>query len=435
MNKKVLTTSIPSWSQFSGADTLSTLFEDYDAENVANIYIRSDVPDSKSCANYFQIIEMNVIKSLFNPKLHTGRRVSIANDSNNSIKESTEIKEKKIYSFFTRYRFRIFLWLRELLWKLGKWNSKELNDFIREFDPDVFVFSIESYHHYNRLNQYIINTYKPKKVIGFLWDDNFTYKQEPYNIFAILDRYFLRRSVFRLVSSCDEVLAICPLMKKECDQEFNIDSIVVTKPSREVSNLPYSRKENGIIRLVYTGSLVIGRFDTIKLMVDTIQEINEEFGFRYFFDIYSQTSLTKSQVESLNIPNSSRFNGSISQSEAFEEQHRADMLVFVENLDNRCKNIARLSFSTKITDYLSTGRCIIAIGPKDISSINYFIEEDAAIVASHRQELREKLISIISDEHLLEYYANQARNLALNKHNRERIKSMFNEIITSSRAK
>lgn len=435
MKKKVLTTSIPSWSQLSGADTLSTLLEDYGADRVANIYIRSDVPDSKSCANYFQIMELNVIKSIFHPKLQTGRRVYLSEDSALTSKESAEIKEKNIYSFFTRYRFRVFLWLRELLWKLGKWNSRELNAFISEFHPDVFVFSIESYRYYNRLNQYIIDTYKPKKVIGFLWDDNFTYRQEPYNIFAILDRFFLRRSVFKLISSCDEVLAICPLMKKECDKEFNINSLVVTKPSREISNLPYTRKGHGIIRLVYTGSLVIGRFDTIKLLVDIINEINKEFGFRFFFDIYSQTSLSKSQIDSLNMPNSSRFNGSISQSAVFEEQQRADILVFVENLDNRCKNIARLSFSTKITDYLSSGRCIIAIGPQDISSINYFKEEDAALVASHRQELREKLITILSNDSLLEYYANQARNLALNNHNRERIKSMFDEIINSSRTK
>lgn len=431
MKRRILTTSIPSWSRESGADSLSTLLEGYGAEYVANIYIRSNMPDSLSCAHYFQIIESNVIKSVLRPNIVTGRRVNAGDISNPLLPSNYEVKEKKIYSFFTRFRFRIFLWLRELMWWLGKWNSNELNTFISDFNPEVFLFSIESYAHYNRLNKYIIDTYKPKKVIGFLWDDNFTYKQEPYNIFARIERFFLRHQVAKLVSQCDEVLAICPKMKKECDIEFNVNSIVLTKPSRDVISNLYERKSNKQIRLVYTGSLVIGRYDTIKLLADTIKDVNQQYGDVFFLDIYSQTPISKHQENKLNIPKASRFNGAINQSRVFDEQQNSDILIFVESLNNRFNNVARLSFSTKITDYLSAGRCILAIGPNDVSSIDYFKDEDAAIVATKQEELREVLINILKDDNILEYYAERSKVIAETNHNRTKIKSLFNDILNS----
>ena len=148
-------------------------------------------------------------------------------------------------------RRRIFLWLREHVWRFGKWNSNELNDFIEDFNPEVLVFPIESYPYFNRINEYIIKRYKPKKVVGFLWDDNFTYKQHPHSILHKIERYFLRKQVRRIVGMCSDVLAISTKMKTECDAEFGINSIVITKPILYTSPfLPY--KVSTPINVLYT---------------------------------------------------------------------------------------------------------------------------------------------------------------------------------------
>lgn len=429
MKKRILTTSIPSWSQLSGADTFSSLFEGYDAQNVANIYVHSDMPDSKSCAHYFHIIENNVIKSVFNRKIVTGRKVLPDAECEQESNQKIDNNEKRIYSVFTRYRFRIFLWLRELGWKLGKWNSKELNQFIADFNPEVFVFPIESYGYFNRINEYIIDKYRPKTVIGFLWDDNFTYKQHPYNIFARVERFFVRRSVKRLVAQCDKVLAICPKMKTECDKEFNISSIVVTKPRKEVDILPYTLPNERPIRLVYTGSLVIGRYGTIKALVEVIQKINHVYGNVFYLDVYSQTQLSNRQIKAIDINGCSRFNGAIRQSDVFIEQQNSDILVFVENMNNTFNNVARLSFSTKITDYLSAGRTILAIGPDNISSIEYFKDEGAAVVCSSCNAIYDALLNIMNHPQQLSIYSNKSIQVAEKNHNVKQIRQLFWELL------
>ena len=66
--------------------------------------------------------------------------------------------------------------------------KRKVDDFLEEFKPDILLFSIESYIYFNRINKYIIEKCKPSLVVGFLWDDNFTYKQS-----KLLDDIFLGR--------------------------------------------------------------------------------------------------------------------------------------------------------------------------------------------------------------------------------------------------
>ena len=223
---RILTTSIPAWSTRSGADTLSSILEGLPSEDIANIYMKADLPDSKAAGRYFQILESDVIRSVFLRRTQVGREV-VASEKVWPDKEY--MAESRRYEFFTRYRWAIFLWIRELLWFMGSWKSRSLDEFIDAFKPDVFLFSIESYPYFNRLNKYIIEHCRPRKVIGYLWDDNFTYKQRPGNIAYKISRYFLRSQVRDLVERCDTVLAISPKMKEECDREFGIDSVILTK--------------------------------------------------------------------------------------------------------------------------------------------------------------------------------------------------------------
>ena len=185
MGKHILVSSIDSWNKDTGSDTLSSLFDTFDSHDLANIYITGGLPDSKVCTRYFHIDEMSVVMSVLRRRIKTGQEVKKDIDSHTT-NNFPKIKLK---------RLRIFLWARELAWKLGCWKSEELNTFLDDFRPEILVFPIENYPYFNRLNQYIIDRCKPMKVIGYLWDDNFSYKQEPYNIVFKVERYFNRKRI------------------------------------------------------------------------------------------------------------------------------------------------------------------------------------------------------------------------------------------------
>ena len=423
--KRVLVTTIPAWSERSGANTFSSLLDGYGADYVANIYTRADLPDSKVAGRYFQILEWKVVKSIITFNSHTGKEVK-AVDEGEILSSDAYIQEQQRYRFFSKNRWQIILWLRELAWKFGRWNSKELRHFLNDFKPDVVIFSIESYLYYNRLNRYIVKYCKPHKVIGYLWDDNFTYRQRKHNVLSLINRYIQRKSVKKMIDICDVVISISKKMKRECDATFGVNSIVLTKPIRNITTTPYMHKSDHPLRLVYTGNLLYGRLNSIKLLVAALLDINKN-GLNYILDIYTPTIISKTDFENLN-NGSCKIHNAIPQRTVYEQQQNADILLFVEDI-NPLENIARLSFSTKITDYLSCRRCILAIGSTDNSAIEYFKEENAALTCTSKEDIYKNLCKIKFNPEILTYYAERAYECGLKNHNENVIKNVFFDMI------
>lgn len=425
--KRILVTTIPAWSERSGANTFSSLLEGYGAEFIANVYTRSDLPDSKVAGRYFQILEWQVVKSIFTFNPHTGNEVR-AVEKGTVLNTDAYIKEQQRYRFFTRNRWYIALWLREFAWKLGRWKSRDLKCFLDSFHPEVVIFSIESYLYYNRLNRYIVRYCKPHKVIGYLWDDNFTYKQRKHTVFSFFNRFIQRRSVKKTVGICDDIISISKKMKRECDSTFGVNSIVLTKPTRSVYASSYQYNGSYPFHIVYTGNLLYGRLNSIKLLVKAIFDINQN-GVKFSLDIYTPTIISQTDYNYIN-NGFCKIHEAIPQEKVYKQQQNADILLFVEDV-RPMNNIARLSFSTKITDYLSCRRCILAIGSMDSSAIEYFKEEDAALTCTCSEDIETNLHNIVSNPQILTCYADKAYDTGLRNHNKDAIQKTFYNIINS----
>lgn len=422
MGKHILITSITSWNQRSGSNTFSTLFERFDSADLANLYVRPEIPDSPVCSRYFNIREWLVVRSIFKRGTSTG--LEVKRQEYSSVNDLS--KEQNKDRFFSKNRKRIYLWLREIAWLLGKWKSKELDDFLKDFKPEVLFFPIESYPYFNRINEYIIKCCKPKKVIGYLWDDNFTYKQHPYNIFHRIERYFLRKQVRALVANCTNVLAISPKMKEECDREFGIDSILLTKPICEQSEfVPYIPGDP--IRMLYTGKLIIGRDKTIVEVVKAIQKVNAN-GQKVILDIYTNTELSKNMKQKIEIPGCCQLHAPVSQQDVLKLQKDADILLFVESMSNRDLT-ARLSFSTKLTDYFSAGKCIWAIGNRDLGPISYIESEKAGLVSWDKESIERVLSSMAENPTLVTEYAKCAADCGKKNHDKGIIEERLMDIM------
>lgn len=426
-NPRILISNVPAWNNSTGSDTMSSLLDGYDKDKLACLYVKADRSDSITCDRYFHILEGRVIKSILKRNLKTGEEYVCDRRKDSTIDTHETIIERERIMRFRAIRPAIILLGRELLWKLGKWNSKELNAFLDGFRPEVFFFPIESYIYFNRINEYIIKHCKPQKVVGYLWDDNFTYKQDPYGrIFSKLNRWWLRCGVKRLVQRCDTVFAICPKMKRECDDEFGIDSVLLTKPITNSGEFK-SYVPSSPIKIVYTGKLIIGRDETIAKIVKALQDVNKD-GVKAQLHIYSQTELNLDIKARINFPNSCVLHGAVSQTEIAAIQKSADVLLFAESMSDR-KPIARLSFSTKLTDYFSAGKCIWAVGFKDLASIEYLKEMDAGLVSTDEESIKAVLESVVNVDSLILEYAQKAYNCGVRHHNYIDIKNKLNEAL------
>lgn len=420
---RVLVCTVGAWSDSVGSNTLSEMFREYNKDKLACLYIRADVSDSTSCHRYFHIYEGRVMRSITRRNVATGEEYWL-DGRHNGFSEQTE--EKKRYDKYRKKRNWIYLFAREFVWKMGHWKSKELDTFLDSFAPEVLVCPIESYIHFNRINEYIIKKKRPR-VIGFLWDDNFTYKQNPYSIGYRIHRWWLRHSVKRIVKQCETVVALSPKMKEEADAFFGINTVLLTKPIFDQPSFNHYTPSSPL-RLLYTGNLFVHRDETIADIVDAIKEVNKN-GQRVILDIYTSTAIKPSLENRIKVDGCCVVHAPVKQSEVLKLQKEADVLLFVESLNKDGSGDARLSFSTKLTDYFCAGKCIWAVGTNKLSAIDYLEKQDSAICSVTKESILPVLNKIVSSNSLIDQYALKGWQCGHDWHNANNIVEKLNNII------
>ena len=117
------------------------------------------------------------------------------------------------------------------------------------------------------------------------------------------------------------------------------------------------------------------------------------------------------------------------------KQTEADVLIFLEDIDGPDAHTARLSFSTKITDYLSSGACIFAVGCADTAPMQYFIQNRAAAVATSEQELELRLRELLDGApNTLAALAERAAAVGMEKHSKAHVLGTFHQVIDETLA-
>lgn len=417
---KVLVVGINAWREDGTAHTLMDIFRCWDPARLALIYTRADLPNSEVCNNYFQISESSILSNIHKPWVKTGRTVKNAIALSNDIEAE---KEHERYTVAHKKNFAFLPLLREILWKLGGWKSPQLKQFVKDFQPDIIFIPIYPVAYMGRIQKYISKLTK-KPTVCYLADDNYSY-DSCKSLWHYIHRMWLRKHVGPLARNCKQMFVIVDKEKEDTDKRFGTDSLILTK-GIDFSNLEYSiHKLNTPLKFVYTGNLLIGRDNTLSLVAKALNKINQEKGkiLAELF-IYSQTTPTEKMREMLD-NGSSHFCGKISREEVKKVQENADVVIFAEGLVGRDANAAKLSFSTKITDYMGAGKCILAIGKEDIAPIEYFKKYNAALIAHTYEEIEDIILKVIDNPNIIQDYGIKAFNTAKKNHDKDLLNKRF----------
>ena len=426
---KVLVISTNAWRDNTGINTLIEFFKCWNPDCIAQIYTKSTLPKTTICNKFFSISENAVMRSIINRNITTGKEVY--NETVNSIVDNLLAEEEqKIYSTYKGKIRKLLSFCREIVWKLGKWKTAELDRFVDEFDADVLFIPIYPTIYMGRIQKYIISrTQKP--VVSYLADDNYTYKSIHKDPISLIQRHILRKYVKYIVEHSRKLMVIAPKQKEEYDKIFGVNSVVMTKG---IDFEPFESYQVGNpIKMVYTGKLIIGRWKSLAAIAEVLGRINRN-NINITLDIYTTDSLTDEQNKLLN-RNGCSVKGALTLEQVKAVQKEADILLFVESLEKKFKNTARLSFSTKITDYLKSGKCIFAIGDKDIAPIDYFNRYDSAVTATSYEQISEKLNELVNTPGLILEYAKKAYNCGVEHHERGRMDSVLVQTIKQANLK
>lgn len=213
-------------------------------------------------------------------------------------------------------------------------------------------------------------------------------------------------------------------MRKDYSRYLNIEGKILYKiPDFSRMQSEYSTI-NQPVRFLFTGNIGSNRWKTLSLLASTLKEL--DFGH---LDIYTATPLTDEMTIALNIAGYSETHAPVTQNEVKLLQNNADVLVHTESFDLSNKLLVRYSISTKIMDYLCMGRAILAIGPADVASIEYLRDNNAALVASSKDEIIKVIRRLKSNKELLFQWSKKGLEFAKSQMNSEEMKlSLYNDL-------
>lgn len=419
---KIIVLSSIAWAEENCfGSTFSNLFQGIDNLEIANISCRAGYPTGKQVKRYYQITEKTLLNNLRNKENPSGMEILMV-PKHICPGQSDDLRLRTIGQ---KKRWQILFWARDLIWAVGRWKSPELQKFLDDFAPDLIFQPIYYSSYLNDIAQYI-KEHTKAPMIGYISDDCYTLKQFSISPLYWIDRLYKRQKVKKTIELCELLYVISDIQKEEYERCFTTNCKVLTK-SADFDAVPeYKDGYSHPLQLVYTGNIGNNRWKSLKMIADVLDNINTD-GIRMQLRIYTATPLTGKMEKALNRGESSCVIGSVPAKEVQEIQRNADMLIHVEALDLKNRLAVRHSFSTKIVDYLKMARPILAVGPRDVASIDHLIRNDCAVVADNERELAQKLRSVLNDPAELNMLVENAYACGQKYHNKQDLQTMLQQ--------
>lgn len=427
MDKRVLIIShgVISKTTNSGK-TLYSLFNQWERDKIAQLYINPEVPDNDLCSNFYRVSDRDVFKSIFKRKKQIGK-VLTQSDINFDIASNRETseKEEKIHVYARKRRPYMYI-LRNFLWSLGKWNNKQLKEWLDEFNPEVIFYMAGSFT-FSYDIAIKISEMLDIPLVPYFSDDHYINNPFSRTPLGLIVRSLFKKKAMEIVEKSQTYFCINEKMALEYERVFGKKSNVIMTPFTKQPENVLSNSKSELKKIVYAGNLNFNRHKTLIELSKVLTELNNKSEYtKYELYVYSGIKDKKiiTQIENTKM----KFMGKVNQQELEEVYNEADYLLHVESFDKKSINKTMYSTSTKIPDLLVSNKPIIIIGPKNIASVEYILNHNAGYVITNGKFTSKLLLDIFSSEDV-QTKLNNARTTALLNHSSDNNSMILKEAL------
>lgn len=409
---KILVLTLNAWNNTnSTGNTITNLFSELsDNDEVANIFCRNESIDNTICKKYYKITENNILHNLFTPK-KCGVSISSHEYSINS--DSRLLGKNKSGDFLRRHRFTSLLLLRELIWTFPVWKNYKLNSFLNDFVPDVIYMHGHNNLYMHRLLDYCTKVTGAKVVL--YWGDDM-YGRKYYSPLGYIYETLLRKQFRKSINKASLLFGGSLKLCEEYSQVFGKQFTPFFKECKQFSVVD-NKSIGNPISIVYAGNLLFGREDIILELSKKLRNINKkDLKYKFQLIVYSNTNPKEENLKFLDDKNNCIYMGCQPYASVIEAMNRADFALFIESFNKNSIKSTRLSFSTKIIDCLQSSAAILAIGPKEIASMEYITENNIGFVITNASEIEDKLHYLAKHSNIIPELNNRKYAFALKFH-------------------
>ena len=389
-------------------NTFLNVFEDFPDVQFFSVYTKNGYPDS-SIERAFQITDKQLLKRLLHRTKTVGRTVPERDGQENAPAED------KMVTFARKKRYIPMFWAQSLLWLPPYWKSEALHTFLDEVQPDLLFTILSDSVPLNKLIWHI-QGYLQKPLVVYAWDNNYTLQLGLTSPLVFLNRCINRHYMRKTVQKAEQLYVISEIQKQDYEKAFGVSCKILTKSADFSGEPPVKTQYNSPLQLVFTGNIGTNRWKSLAIIAEALEQINQN-GVRAQLRIYTATPLTAKMEKALKKGDSSFIMGSVPANEVPKIQEAADILVHVEALDLKNRLAVRQSFSTKLVDYFKAARPILAVGPREVASIDHLIRNDCALNGETVEEVRSALESVLENRGKLDELSKKAYACGKRNHN------------------
>ena len=385
-NLKILIVSRTPWNNSNSfGNTFNNLFGGMQGVEIYNICCQNGDAKNEIVRKTLQMSELSVLHSLI------GGNVCI-----HSSNLKYNAKEQQMNNSAKKHKSTMLFFLRDLIWQIGalKWKNA-VKDFIESVKPDVIYLPIYASLYMCKIEHHVINCAKTP-VVGHLSDDNWNYSPAYSKIsLAYFYQWCLRKTEYKLIKKTEYLEVFAQNMKEEYEKTFNKSCYLIGKGVNVDSvTLPHEGlRKDDIVHFVYTGGIGGERY---AVLIALGKALERQASKKCLLDIYTPTPLTNDMKVQIRSIKSIRFHGAVNGCDVSAIQKEGDFLVHVEGFSAKSIASTKMSFSTKIIDYLSTGNVLFAIGPTEINSIQVLKRYNIGVVVDNISKLDFILTDILT---------------------------------------
>lgn len=416
--RKILIVSHNPINQFDNmGKTIGNIFSGFKKEELCQLYFRKQNTNAENCNEFFCIDDVSMCKSIFNRRYKTGMPVK-----NNTTIIQTNKAEADVFEY-GRKRNGLIYTLRDLLWKIGKWNSKDFKIWIENQNiTSIFLVAGDYIFPFN-ITMRLAKKYNIPLYIYFV-DEFYRTNIGKQTILAKIHKFMYRKKFKKAIENSKEYFCISESMEKYYSETFTkkgnvlMNTTTITKQSEKKNN------KNDRLIISYIGNLGYNRWENLIDIADVIEEngLNEKIEFNIYSGEKNENIITKlKSIKGLN------YKGRINPEEVINKIEESDLLLHIENFEKMNIEKVKYSISTKIPDSLASGKVLLVYGPEEVEAINYIKRNNAGIVVNRKDDLINIFKEILSDKINKQIILKNATNLVEKNHRNKNIYDKLNK--------
>ena len=421
-NKRVLVVSNNCFSPSnSNGRTLGNLFHGWPKENLAQFCLIAKDPAWDVCNNYYCLEDRTMLIAFKHCKKAVGRKLQIS-------LETVEPKTKAIETQRRNIGKKTLpkMMLREMVWAFNRWKSKDLEQWVNSFNPDIVVLQFGDNSFMIDIALYIAQSRKIPLVVynteGYYFFEKYWYSHSSTDFFLFpLFKYEYHKRVKRLMDYACHSVYLNDELKEDYDNTFNKQSTVIyNSSSMQMGNPP--KFIDGKTKISYLGGLGHGRDLAIIDVGDVLTNIDENL----HIDVYGPAD--EDALKRLSKAKGIEYHGMVSYDKVIAIINESDILFHVEPISDDYNHL-KYGFSGKIADSLMSGKCFVLYAPKELACSKYIIKNECGWFAEDKEHLRDVLLRVFNEKQERNQILEKAKQVAMDNHSFQRNAERFQEVL------